>query len=146
MRNISDVYKDGKHFFFLEVEGEMGGTTPASLAYVVEISETMDDSEIGNLIIKCLDASKDFTKQEGWDDPKVLDEQIRRLGYKGYNDLTRGALFIYVYTDKDKTIFYPHRRRGGRSPVFEGVGKIFPDTLSPTDLGRAFRKALSMSE
>lgn len=146
MRNLSDIYKDGKHFFFLEVEGEYGGTTPAAVAEVAEITEAKSDADVGNLIIKCLEKSGDFEKRVGWDDPKLLDEQIRGLGYRGYTDLTRGALFVYVYKDNDKIVFYPHKRRGGHSPFFEGVGKIFPDTSAPADLGRAFRKALSLSE
>lgn len=146
MRNISYVYKDGRHFFFLEVEGEMGGTTPAKVTQVAEINGRMSDAEVGSLIITCLAASKEFAKYDGWDDPKTVDKQIRKLGYKSYSDLRRGALFVYVYKDDDKLIFYPHRRRGERSPVFVGVGEIVPDSSSLTDLGKAFQKAVLLSE
>jgi 2'-5' RNA ligase len=139
--NASVVIKDGKFFAMPEVFNDMGGTTPAAIIIAGDFDPS-SKGVIGEAILSCLRLAKDYEKPTGWNAPSSLDRKLHEFGYRSYDALRRNAKFVYVDTADDTLTFYPTRRHGRRSPNFEGIGEVTARSLSPDDLGDAFKLAL----
>jgi hypothetical protein len=115
------------------------------LLLVRDADQPISDSELGGLLLNCMDKASEFVKYDGWDNPKLFDKKIRAIGFKSYDDLLRDSLYVYIDTTTEKMNIYSYKRHGKRTTYFEGTHVTAPDSKSSNDIGRAFKKALALS-
>jgi hypothetical protein len=93
---------------------------------------------------KALDESHSFVGELDWLSKSPEELAARKLGFKSFSDLGRQSLCVILdEPNKGNFTFFSTRKRGTRSPNFEGISELVMIDVDNPALGEALRKAFS---
>jgi hypothetical protein len=138
------LYRRGKQLLVNRVDTTTTGipiTGPEVMVFDLEVS----DEELGSAIVAIVGRAQIGVPHPDWDRPEVTKPLYVAAGVSSWRAFVRGTLDVSIFLDDGRLEFLPSENGGARLGFGPIDGSVFADLSDPAAVGRAGRKALTLS-